>query len=54
MEMESLRKNMNRFIPKSSPDSVKDSAHNREKRTIHVKQNSEAPTSEPDTTETEN
>ena len=53
VKIESLRKNMNRFIPKSSPDSVKDSAHNREKRTIHVKQNSEAPTSNPDTTKTE-
>ena len=53
MEMEPLRKKVNIFIHKSSPDSVKDSAHSREKMTIPVIQNSEAPTSEPDTTKTE-
>ena len=53
VKIESLRKNVNRIIPKSSPDSVKDSAHSREKKIIPVIQNSEAPTSNPDTTKTE-
>lgn len=52
MEIEPLWKNVNRLIPKSSPDTVKDSAHSREKMTSPVIQNSKAPTSKPDTTKT--
>ena len=53
MEIEPLLKNVNRIIHKSSPDSVKDSAHSREKMANPVIQNSGAPTSKPDTTKTE-
>ena len=53
VEIETLWKNVNRVIPKSSPDSVRDSAHSREKIDISVRQNSKAPTSKPDTTQTE-
>lgn len=53
MEMEPLWKKVNIFIHKSSPDSVRDSAHSREKMVIPDIQNSEAPTSKPDTTKTE-
>ena len=53
MEMEPLWEKVNIFIHKSSPDSVRDSAHNRGKKIIPVKQNTEAPTSKSDTINTE-